>query len=85
MIHYDLLFLFKTKPIIIASKLVNINEIHKPILEINPVLVVFLSDEGLITDVFLFTVNSVEASPVSETIPIVCFPDFNVETKSLLV
>ena len=48
----------------IASRLVNIKESHKPILETNPVLVVFL--EGLAVDV-LFTINSTEASPVSET------------------
>ena len=65
----------------IASRLVNIKESHKPILETNPVLVVFL--EGLTMDVFLFTLNSTEASPVSETILRICFPAFHVDTKSL--
>ena len=58
----------------------NIKESHRPILETNPVLVVFL--EGLAVDV-LFTVNSTEASPVSETMVRICFPAFNVDTNSL--
>ena len=64
----------------IASRLVNIKESHRPILETNPVLVVFL--EGLAVDV-LFTINSTEASPVSETMVRICFPAFNLDTKSL--